>query len=148
MAPGRSSIAMAAVFVAFLVVSLSGPGPVLGAMGKEQAVGNATAPAIPRGRGDRCVADTEFMRRNHMTMLQHQRDATMREGIRSKQFSLSECIACHAVMGPDEKPVSIVNPNHFCRACHDYAAVSIDCFQCHASRPDAEAVSMAGLARP
>jgi len=92
-------------------------------------------PVIARGQGDNCVADTQFMRRNHMTMLRHQRDETMREGIRGKQYSLRECVACHAVTGPDAKPVTVASPEHFCRSCHDYAAVNIDCFQCHASRP-------------
>ncbi len=93
-------------------------------------------PVIARGQGDNCVADTQFMRRNHMTMLRHQRDETMREGIRGKQYSLRECVACHAVTGPDAIPVTVASPEHFCRSCHDYAAVNIDCFQCHASRPE------------
>jgi hypothetical protein len=77
------------------------------------------------------------MRRNHMDMLKHQRDETMIEGLRGEQYSLKECIACHVVFGPDSIPVTVSSPQHFCRSCHDYAAVSIDCFQCHASRPDA-----------
>jgi predicted CXXCH cytochrome family protein len=94
-------------------------------------------PDIARGLGDACVEDVEFMRRNHMKLLMHQRNQTMREGIRSKQYSLRECVACHSVRGPDAIPVTVADPNHFCRSCHDYAAVSIDCFQCHASRPEA-----------
>ena len=93
-------------------------------------------PVIARGEGENCVADTQFMRRNHMTMLRHQRDETMREGIRGNQYSLRDCVACHAVMGPDAMPVTVASPEHFCRSCHDYAAVNIDCFQCHASRPE------------
>ena len=98
--------------------------------------GRVPVPVIPVGRGDKCVEDTDFMRRNHMSMLDHQRDKTMHEGIRSKQYSLKECITCHAVAGPDAVPVTVSSPQHFCRSCHDYAAVSIDCFQCHASRPE------------
>lgn len=93
-------------------------------------------PAPPKGKGNKCVADTEFMRRNHMTMLNHQRDDTVHDGIRTKQFSLKECIACHAVAGADARPVTIASPKHFCRGCHDYAAVKMDCFDCHASRPE------------
>jgi len=103
--------------------------------------GRVPVPATPQGKGDSCVADTDFMRRNHMTMLDHQRDDTVHEGIRTKQFSLKECIECHAVNGADGVPVTVEDPKHFCRACHDYAAVSVDCFQCHASRPDAAAMS-------
>jgi len=98
--------------------------------------GRVFVPAPPKGKGDKCVADTEFMRRNHMKMLGHQRDSTVHDGIRTKQFSLKECVACHAVNGPDARPITVKNPKHFCRVCHDYAAVKIDCFECHASRPE------------
>jgi len=95
-------------------------------------------PLIAKGQGDRCVADTDFMRRNHMNMLKHQRDETMQKGVRGEPYSLRDCINCHAVNGADAMPVTVASPQHFCRSCHDYAAVSIDCFQCHASRPDTE----------
>jgi predicted CXXCH cytochrome family protein len=98
--------------------------------------GRVPAPAIPLGQGEKCVDDTDFMRRNHMSLLNHQRDLTVHEGIRKKQYSLKECISCHVVSGPDARPVTVSSPQHFCRSCHDYAAVSIDCFQCHASRPE------------
>ncbi len=98
-------------------------------------------PKPERGRGDKCVADTDWMRRNHMTALLHQRDETVHEGIRTPRFSLKGCIDCHAVRGADGQPVSIESPKHFCRTCHDYAAVHIDCFECHASRPEAKAAA-------
>jgi len=93
-------------------------------------------PEIARGQGDSCVEDTDFMRRNHMTLLLHQRDDTMLKGIRSEQHSLKECVSCHAVEGSDAVAVSYASEKHFCRSCHDYAAVKIDCFECHASRPE------------
>jgi [DsrC]-trisulfide reductase subunit J len=92
-------------------------------------------PVIARGEGESCVEDTDFMRRNHMTLLLHQRDETMREGIRGEPYSLKECVACHAVDDSDGEPLTAASPEHFCRSCHDYAAVKIDCFECHASRP-------------
>jgi hypothetical protein len=95
-------------------------------------------PHPPKGRAGRCVADTDFMRRNHMTMLKHQRDVTVHEGVRGEPFSIAACVECHAVKGADGLPVSHESPQHFCRSCHDYAAVSIDCFECHASRPGAQ----------
>ena len=98
--------------------------------------GNTLIPVIPQGRGDACVEDTDFMRRNHMELLKHQRDETVIKGVRSEQYRLQECLSCHAVYGPDSTPVTVASPKHFCRSCHDYAAVSIDCFQCHASRPE------------
>ncbi|MCP5072523.1 MAG: Hdr-like menaquinol oxidoreductase cytochrome c subunit [Rhodobacteraceae bacterium] len=94
-------------------------------------------PEVSSGQGKACVEDTDFMRRNHMTLLLHQRDDTMIRGIRSGNHSLNECVDCHATNGEDAVPVTAANPRHFCRSCHDYAAVKIDCFECHASRPDA-----------
>jgi len=88
----------------------------------------------PKGKGDKCVEDTEFMRKNHFELLLHQRDQTMHLGIRTKKHSLKECIDCHAVE-ENGKAVSIASPKHFCRECHDYASVNIDCFECHASKP-------------
>ncbi len=93
-------------------------------------------PLISKGKGESCVDDTDFMRLNHMDLLRHDRDKTIRQGNRDIKYSLKECISCHAVDGPDEKAMTVESPEHFCRACHDYAAVKIDCFQCHASRPE------------
>jgi len=95
-------------------------------------------PAPPRGKGLQCVADTEYMRRNHMTLLDQQRNATVRDGIRTDRFSLRKCVECHAIDGPDGRPLSAKSPKFFCRECHIYAAVRIGCFECHASRPDTD----------
>lgn len=101
---------------------------------------NPLLPVIPEGQGARCVEDTDFMRRNHMDLLEHQRDETMLKGVRTKKYSLKECLDCHVVYGADEVAVTASSPSHFCRSCHDYAAVSIDCFECHASRPETAAM--------
>lgn len=101
-------------------------------------------PKPARGQGEKCVADTDWMRRNHMTVLMHQRDSTVHDGIRTKRFSLKGCIECHAVKGADGKPVPAASPQHFCRTCHDYAAVRMDCFECHASRSEARAATPGG----
>ena len=95
-------------------------------------------PAIAGGQGEACVADTDFMRRNHMDLLKHQRDETMQDGVRGNPYSLRECLGCHVVTDEKAVPVTASDPQHFCRSCHDYAAVSIDCFGCHASRPEAD----------
>ncbi len=128
MSSRRNAIAAVTVLLASLV-------------GLTVANGDVPYPDIARGKGEACVEDTDFMRRNHMSLLMHQRDNTMHSGIRSKQHSLKECLDCHAVAGPDSIPVTVKDPKHFCRSCHDYAAVKIDCFQCHASRPSQEAVA-------
>jgi predicted CXXCH cytochrome family protein len=104
--------------------------------GVPAAVADVLAPTIQKGKGDQCVAETAFMRRNHMKVLLHQRDKSVFKGERSKRFSLQGCVECHAVPGSDAKPITSKDPKHFCRSCHDFAAVKIDCFECHASRPD------------
>ncbi len=100
------------------------------------AGGGALTPTIAKGKGDKCVAPTEYMRRNHMDLLDHQRDDTVIDGIRTERFSLKGCVSCHAVKGEDGRAVTVKDERHFCASCHLYAAVNMDCFDCHASRPD------------
>ena len=102
----------------------------------QQTAGRTSLPNIAKGKGTSCVAPVEWMRRNHMKALLHQRDQTVHEGVRGAKFSLKDCVSCHAVEGVDGRAVTVSDPKHFCRSCHDYAAVSIDCFECHASRPE------------
>ncbi len=108
----------------------------VGAAAMRSFAGDTPVPHPPKGQGDHCVADTEFMRKNHMKMLLHHRKEAVHLGLRTDQYDLNRCVTCHAVAGPDAKPVSFESPQHFCRSCHAYAAVSIDCFECHASRPE------------
>ena len=105
------------------------------AAAQDSAAGRVPLPTIVKGKGEACVADTAYMRRNHMTELDHQRDETMHRGVRTRKFSLKECVACHATPADTGGYVSVNAPGQFCRSCHDYAAVTIDCFQCHAARP-------------
>lgn len=99
--------------------------------------GNSTPPPHPpKGQGEHCVADTDFMRRNHMKMLLNHRTEAVQLGLRTPQYDLKGCVTCHAVAGSDGRPVSYESSQHFCKSCHNYAAVSIDCFECHASRPE------------
>lgn len=107
----------------------------------------ALAPVPPKAQGGPCVADKETMRREHMTKLKHQRDVTVHEGVRGKPEGLTNCINCHAVKGEDGKFVSYASPKHFCRSCHDYTAVGVDCFECHASRPEAKTGTALGPVR-
>lgn len=93
-------------------------------------------PVIPKGKGDHCVADTDFMRRNHMDLIVHQRDETVIRGIRDEPFSLVECVDCHAQQNASNEPVRVDAEGQFCASCHAYAAVKIDCFGCHAAVPD------------
>ncbi len=122
---GLKTIAVAAAMV------------VLGLAGSAIA-GDVPVPVPAKGAGEACVADTDYMRRYHMTMLKHQRDDTVHDGIRTERFSLKGCIDCHAVEGDESKPVKITDSRHFCRSCHDYAAVRVDCFECHSSVPESK----------
>ena len=90
-------------------------------------------PDVPEApKGEQCVEPTPEMRKNHMEYILHQRDKTMHEGIRTKTYSLKECINCHV---PENSSARFGDDKHFCSSCHNFAAVSIDCFQCHADRP-------------
>ncbi|HSH30642.1 MAG TPA: hypothetical protein VK971_12090 [Thiohalobacter sp.] len=87
-----------------------------------------------------CVEPTEEMRKNHMEYILHQRDETLRQGVRGSKYSLAECINCHVPKQESGKVVRSDSKEHFCSSCHSYAAVKIDCFSCHRDTPmpDAE----------
>jgi len=79
-------------------------------------------------RGKQCVAATEFMRTSHMKLLLDWRETVVREGTRDfasggKHFNMSltpTCLEqCHGARAD------------FCDRCHDYAAVSPSCWNCH-----------------
>lgn len=101
-------------------------------------------PVIEAGQGEKCVENTEFMRKNHMKLLSHQRDKTMHQGIRTKNHSLSGCIECHASRKNDSV---IGSDQNFCQSCHSYVAVKLDCFECHSSKSRTPAVGQADSAR-
>jgi cytochrome c len=109
----------------------------------QSAMAATPLPEIPKARASvsdtqQCVEPVDEMRKNHMNYILHQRDETVHRGIRTRQHSLEECINCHAVTGPDGEFVRKDSDKHFCSSCHNYASVSIDCFQCHADRPTRE----------
>jgi cytochrome c553 len=88
-------------------------------------------PKLDTGKGGQCVDDTKFMRKNHMSMIVHQREETMRQGIRGGKYSLAACVDCHASKTDNSV---LGGSDHFCQGCHEFAAVSIDCFECHSSK--------------
>lgn len=98
-------------------------------------------PVIERAKaGTTCVADAATMRRTHMDLLKHQRVQTVRQGVRSGAASLKACVECHA--GAQTRSVNTA-PTDFCVSCHRYAAVQIDCFECHSSHAGAGQTAMA-----
>ena len=77
---------------------------------------------------DQCVMTTDYMRANHMDLLNQWRDDVVRLGERvhvapdGKKYdrSLSNtCMDCHS------------NKVRFCDRCHDYMGVAPYCWQCH-----------------
>jgi hypothetical protein len=98
-------------------------------------------PGVAAAASGKCVEETSFMRRNHMELIRHQRDLTVHEGIRTTKHSLANCVSCHA----DPKTGRVTgSKDAFCEGCHAYAAVKLDCFECHADRPKAAATASAG----
>ncbi|MGB5831153.1 MAG: sulfur reduction protein DsrJ [Thiohalocapsa sp.] len=87
---------------------------------------------------DNCVEPTEYMRRNHMELIRHQRDTTVYGGIRSTKHSMAGCVTCHVGYGSDRQPLPVNGDHQFCEACHDYVAVTLNCFDCHATVPEGE----------
>jgi hypothetical protein len=80
--------------------------------------------------GPGCVEDTLFMTANHQRLLNAWRTAVVRDGERTwvssggaeHEMSLTgTCMRCHA------------NREGFCDRCHDYAGVTMTCWDCHVS---------------
>jgi hypothetical protein len=77
----------------------------------------------------KCIEPKEFMRANHMQMLNDWRDEVVRVGEtrtytngEGKKFEMSlqnECMRCHS------------NKKDFCDKCHNYMAVKPYCWDCH-----------------
>lgn len=76
----------------------------------------------------KCVETKEYMRANHMALLNDWRNSVVREasrvyvGLDEKEYDISlqnTCINCHS------------NKSKFCDECHNYAAVTPYCWTCH-----------------
>jgi len=113
------------------------------------ALGNTPAPPdneaalrLLREQGQECVESREYMRANHMELLNSWRLAAVREGQqtytsmdgrRTVEISLTDtCLDCHADADGSTYPVAAASAlPEFCNSCHDYAGVEPDCFSCH-----------------
>ncbi len=78
--------------------------------------------------GEQCVAPAEYMRKNHMMLLNNWKDSVVRDGERFHimpdgnrvEKSLTKtCLGCH------------VSKKQFCEECHTYASVKPYCWECH-----------------
>jgi hypothetical protein len=86
-------------------------------------------------KAEACVAPVAEMRRNHMDMIEHQRDLTVHQGIRKTDNSLHGCIDCHANLDEQGNHIPVNTQGQFCAGCHGYVAAQLDCFSCHATVP-------------
>ncbi len=92
-------------------------------------------PTIAVDKSTQCIEPPEVMRRLHPELLRHQRDTTVRDGVRGAKVSLAACVECHAGKGAGVAAGSVTgSPQAFCESCHHYAAVKLDCFECHQAR--------------
>lgn len=95
--------------------------------------------------GDQCVRDTDYMRTNHMDLLNDWRDEVVRQGDRFTEGphgsqiekSLSNtCLDCHS------------NKEQFCNECHNYMAVDPYCWDCHTIPDETAQPQMAVTPKP
>ena len=129
---GGKIIASLIIFVAFLTF------PFFYNMGKANAGPdvNLDTPAIQQLADKQCVESPEFMRANHMQLLNQWRQASVREGQtvyvnslgKSFEISLQDtCLKCHST---EAEKAANASPQ-FCASCHDYTAVKPLCWNCH-----------------
>jgi [DsrC]-trisulfide reductase subunit J len=111
-----------------LIIGLTNP-----ALAQERS---SLFPDIPKASGAPHPEGNAFWRENHPDLLRHDRDRTVRDGEREIQASLKGCMVCHAVTNESGNVVTYESEQNFCRVCHEYVAVKIDCFICHRSTPD------------
>jgi len=110
----------------------------LGSAAHAEEVGDHVIPSSKAASVENCVEPTEYMRRNHFELIRHQRDVTVYGGIRGTEHSLAGCVSCHVGYDEAGSPVEIDAKGQFCRSCHEYAAVEMNCFDCHATVPKGE----------
>ena len=102
---------------------------------QRRLTGQALSSKQPTNGSTECVEATDYMRANHMDLLDQWRDTVVREGrphlhLRGGQglhMSLSDtCLDCHS------------NKEQFCDACHTYSAVDPYCWDCHVIPEEAQ----------
>lgn len=100
--------------------------PLWSNLGKAAPVPKPELP--PKSVATQCVADTNYMRTSHMTLLNVWRDDVVRMGDRvyvspnGKAYNMSltnTCLECHS------------DKVKFCDQCHNYLAVAPFCWDCH-----------------
>ena len=144
---GGKIIASLIIFVGLLTI------PFFYNMGKANSGPEISfdTPAIQQSDGQ-CVESPEFMRANHMQLLNQWREEAVRNGQseyineQGKRFEISlqdTCLNCHSTEaekvakteGMSNPALGTSNPAfgspQFCTSCHDYNAVKPLCYSCH-----------------
>jgi hypothetical protein len=84
-------------------------------------------PQVPAGE-TQCVESADYMRDNHMHLLEQWRQMVVRDGVHTyvasdgKEYDISlidTCMKCHP------------NKEEFCDQCHDYLGIKPNCWDCH-----------------
>ncbi len=85
-------------------------------------------PVIEQLKEKECIESKDFMKANHMQLLDKWRDMAVRDGERvyvnskGKKYEISlqnTCLKCHS------------NKKEFCDKCHNYMSVKTYCWDCH-----------------
>ena len=75
-----------------------------------------------------CIESAQYMRDNHMELVENWRETVVREGSRTyvasdgKEYQMSltgTCLSCHS------------NKADFCDQCHNYVGITPNCWDCH-----------------
>lgn len=85
-------------------------------------------PAIGQLKEKKCIETEDFMKANHMQLLNKWRDVAVRDGervyinSRGEKYEISlqnTCLKCHS------------NKKEFCDECHNFMSVKTYCWDCH-----------------
>jgi cytochrome c553 len=81
--------------------------------------------------GETYHKDVDMVRRMHPDFMNHKRDKTLREGVRSEEASLAGCVNCHGGFDNNNNALRIDADGQFCADCHQKVGTTVDCFGCH-----------------
>lgn len=109
-----------------------------GFAGDATAEGWTPRPIVTQGKGDSCVEPTEVMRRRHGEILLSAAEKGVSADAGTERHGLSDCVECHAARDGGGRVLPVDGDDQFCGSCHRFAAVSTNCFACHADRPEAK----------
>lgn len=137
---GRSRILLR-VLAPVLLAAVIAPAAVVIRHGMESGLRPAPvefASLIAEHRTD----DASVMISSHPKFLFSHRTAVLHQGAKVPTSNIERCVTCHVIKDAAGAPVGFDDPRHFCRGCHAKVAISIDCFECHSSRPTPEGQTM------